>query len=47
MKGFKEANQFEIMLGVSDSAKVFTMANAIVQMKESTLISPYSIMLSV
>ena len=27
VKGFKEGNQFETLLGVTDSGKTFTMAN--------------------
>ena len=31
VKGFKEGNQFQTLLGVTGSGKTFTMANVIVQ----------------
>ena len=33
VKGFKEGNQFETLLGVTGSGKTFTMANVIAQLK--------------
>ena len=38
VKGFKEGNQFETLLGVTGSDKTFTMANVIVQLNKPTLI---------
>ena len=38
VKGFKEGNQFETLLGVTGSGKTFTMANVIAQMNKPTLI---------
>lgn len=38
VKGFKEGNQFETLLGVTGSGKTFTMANVIQQMNKPTLI---------
>ena len=38
MKGFKEGNQFETLLGVTGSGKTFTMANVIQQLNKPTLI---------
>ena len=38
VKGFKEGNQFETLLGVTGSGKTFTMANVIAQMQRPTLI---------
>ena len=38
MKGFKEGNQFETLLGVTGSGKTFTMANVIAQLNKPTLI---------
>ena len=38
VKGFKEAIQFETLLGVTGSDKTFTMANVIVQLNKPTLI---------
>ena len=38
VKGFKEGNQFETLLGVIGSDKTFTMANVIVQLNKPTLI---------
>ena len=38
VKGFKEANQFETLLGVTGSGKTFTMANVIQALNKPTLI---------
>ena len=38
VKGFKEGNQFETLLGVTGSGKTFTMANIIAQVQRPTLI---------
>ena len=38
VKGFKEGNQFETLLGVTGSGKTFTMANVIARMNKPTLI---------
>ena len=38
VKGFKEGNQFETLLGVTGSGKTFTMANVIAQLNKPTLI---------
>ena len=38
VKGFKEGNQFETLLGVTGSGKTFTMANIIQQLQKPTLI---------
>ena len=38
VKGFKEGNQFETLLGVTGSGKTFTMANVIPQLNKPTLI---------
>ena len=38
VKGFKEGNQFETLLGVTGSGKTFTMANVIVALNKPTLI---------
>ena len=38
VKGFKEGNQFETLLGVTGSGKTFTMANVIEQLQKPTLI---------
>ena len=38
VKGFKEGNQFQTLLGVTGSGKTFTMANVIEQMQKPTLI---------
>ena len=38
IKGFKEGNQFETLLGVTGSGKTFTMANVIQQLNKPTLI---------
>ena len=40
VRGFKEGNQFETLLGVTGSGKTFTMANVIAQLNKPTLI-PY------
>ena len=42
VKGFKEGNQFEPLLGVTGSGKTFTMANVIAQLNRPTLIISYS-----
>lgn len=38
VKGFKEGNQFQTLLGVTGSGKTFTMANVIEQLNKPTLI---------
>jgi excinuclease ABC subunit B len=38
VKGFKEGNQFQTLLGVTGSGKTFTMANVIEQMNKPTLV---------
>ena len=38
IKGFKEGNQFETLLGVTGSGKTFTMANVIAQLNKPTLV---------
>ena len=38
VKGFKEGNQCQILLGVTGSGKTFTMANVIRQLNKPTLI---------
>lgn len=38
VKGFKEGNQFQTLLGVTGSGKTFTMANVIAQIQKPTLI---------
>ena len=38
VKGFKEGNQFETLLGVTGSGKTFTMANVIQALNKLTLI---------
>lgn len=38
VKGFKEGNQFETLLGVTGSGKTFTMANVIEKLNKPTLI---------
>ena len=38
VKGFREGNQAETLLGVTGSDKTFTMANVIVQLNKPTLI---------
>ncbi len=38
VKGFKEGNQFQTLLGVTGSGKTFTMANVIEKMNKPTLI---------
>ena len=38
VKGFKEGNQFETLLGVTGSGKTFTMANVIQQLNKLTLV---------
>ena len=42
VKGFKEGNQFETLLGVTGSGKTFTMANVIQQLNKPTLIITYN-----
>ena len=41
VRGFKEGNQFETLLGVTGSGKTFTMANVIQQLNKPTLIPMY------
>ena len=38
VKGFKEGNQFETLLGATGSGKTFTMANVITQLNKPTLV---------
>jgi len=38
VKGFKEGNQFQTLLGVTGSGKTFTMANVIEQLNKPTLV---------
>ena len=38
VKGFREGNQFETLVGVTGSGKTFTMANVIEQLNRPTLI---------
>ncbi len=38
VKGFREGNQFQTLLGVTGSGKTFTMANVIQQLNKPTLI---------
>ena len=38
VRGFKEGNQFETLLGVTGSGKTFTMANVIQQLNKPTLV---------
>ncbi len=38
VKGFKEGNQFQTLLGVTGSGKTFTMANVIQQLGKPTLV---------
>ena len=38
VKGFKEGNQFETLLGVTGSGKTFTMANVVQQLNKPTLV---------
>lgn len=38
VKGFKEGNQFQTLLGVTGSGKTFTMANVIAQLNKPTII---------
>ena len=38
VKGFKEGNQFQTLLGVTGSGKTFTMANVIAALNKPTLI---------
>ena len=38
VKGFREGNQFETLLGVTGSGKTFTMANVIQALNKPTLI---------
>ena len=38
VKGFKEGNQCQTLLGVTGSGKTFTMANVIQQLQKPTLV---------
>ena len=38
VKGFKEGNQFQTLLGVTGSGKTFTMANVIAALNKPTLV---------
>ena len=42
VKGFKEGNQFETLLGVTGSGKTFTMANVIARLNKPTLVLAYN-----
>lgn len=42
VKGFKEGNQFQTLLGVTGSGKTFTMANIIQQLNRPTLIMAHN-----
>ena len=46
VRGFKEGNQFETLLGVTGSGKTFTMANVIAQLNKPTLILAHNKTLS-
>lgn len=46
VKGFKEGNQFETLLGVTGSGKTFTMANVIQQLNKPTLVIAHNKMLA-
>lgn len=46
-KGFKDGNQFRILLGVTGSGKTFTMANVIRKLYKSTLIIAHNKTLAV
>ena len=39
VKGFKEGNQFQTLLGVTCSGKTFAMANVIQELQKSTLVA--------
>lgn len=47
VRGFKEGNQFETLLGVTGSGKTFTMANVIQQLNKPTLILAHNKTLAV
>ena len=38
VKGFKEGNQCQTLLGITGSGKTFTIANVIAQLNKSTLV---------
>ncbi len=42
VKGFKEGNQFQTLLGVTGSGKTFTMANVIQELQKPTLIMAHN-----
>ncbi|MCR5083193.1 MAG: excinuclease ABC subunit UvrB [Parasporobacterium sp.] len=42
VKGFKEGNQFETLLGVTGSGKTFTMANVIKELNKPTLVMAHN-----
>ena len=42
VKGFKEGNQCQTLLGVTGSGKTFTMANVIQQLQKPTLVSAHN-----
>ncbi len=46
VKGFREGNQFETLLGVTGSGKTFTMANVIQQLNKPTLVIAHNKTLS-
>ena len=39
VKGFKEGNQFQTLLGVTGSGKTFAMENVIQELQKSTLVA--------
>ena len=47
VKGFKEGNQFQTLLGVTGSGKTFTMANVIQAMNKPTLVLDHNKTLAV
>ena len=47
VKGFKEGNQFETLLGVTGSGKTFTMANVIARLNKPTLVLAHNKTLAV
>ena len=47
VKGFKEGNQFQTLLGVTGSGKTFTMANVIQQLNKPALVIAHNKTLAV
>ena len=43
VKGFREGNQFETLLGVTGSGKTFTMANVIQALNKPTLVPSFTV----